>query len=251
MRSLIIAALLSATTAAVGEAQDFNWRDRIAAGKRLEIKGVNGGITAEPTTGSQVQVFAKKSARRSDPDEFTIEVIEHAGGVTICAVYPTPRGNRPNTCGPGEEGRMSTRNNDVTVEFTVKVPAGVRFIGRTVNGEITAKRLRADVEAYTVNGSIGVSTRGMARATTVNGSIDAQMGGGFSEPLEFETVNGGITLTVPANSGAELRRFEVLRGVIDLSIAPDNVSILVEARPAAGAADSETSLELRRLADGA
>ena len=185
--------------------EDFEWSGRVASGKSIEIKGVNGSITAEATTGSEVQVLARKTARKSDPDEVTIEVIEHADGVTLCAVYPTPRGSRPNECGPGEEGRMNTKNNDVSVAFTVKVPAGVRFIGRTVNGEIRATGLKADAEAYTVNGSIDVSTRGMVRAATVNGSIEAQMGTGVNEALEFETVNGGITLTVPAGSGAELR----------------------------------------------
>ena len=29
---------------------------------------------------------------------------------------------------------MNVRDNDVTVTFTVHVPAGVRFAGRTVNG---------------------------------------------------------------------------------------------------------------------
>ncbi len=185
-------------------AEDFKWSGRVAPGKSIEIKGVNGGISAEPSTGAQVEVVARKSGRKSDPDEVTIEVIEHAGGVTICAVYPTPRGDRPNECGPGEKGRMNTRNNDVQVEYTVRVPAGVRFIGRTVNGNIEARGLKADVEAYTVNGSIGLTTRGVARATTVNGSIDAEMGTASTDALEFETVNGGITLTVPAGSGAEL-----------------------------------------------
>jgi hypothetical protein len=156
-------------------------------------------------TGNEVKVEAKKSGRRSDPDEVTIEVIEHAGGVTLCAVYPTPRGERPNQCAPGEGGRMNTRNNDVRVEFTVQVPAGVGFVGRTVNGDIRAWGLKADAEAYTVNGSVQLSTRGTARATTVNGSIEAEMGTASSEALEFETVNGGITLTVPAGSGAEVR----------------------------------------------
>ncbi|MGH7730740.1 MAG: DUF4097 family beta strand repeat-containing protein [Candidatus Eiseniibacteriota bacterium] len=183
----------------------FEWSGRIAPGKSIEVKGVNGSIVAEAGTGSEVEVVAKKRARRSDPDEVTIEVIEHEGGVTLCAVYPTPRGSRPNACGPGEEGRMNTKNNDVTVEFTVRVPAGVGFVGRTVNGAIEARRLKGDVEAYTVNGSIGVTTRGVARATTVNGSIDAEMGATPGEALEFETVNGGITLTVPAGSGAEIR----------------------------------------------
>ena len=207
------AALLTAPAANAGRrddhrsvrsTEDFEWHGRIAAGKAIEVKGVNGGIVAEPSTGTEVEVVATKSARRSDPDEVKIEVIEHEDGVTICAVYPTPRGERPNECQPGEGGRMNTRNNDVQVEYTVRVPAGVRFIGRTVNGSVEARGLRADVEGYTVNGSVQISTRGVARASTVNGSIDAEMGTAFTEPLEFATVNGGITLIVPAGSGAEL-----------------------------------------------
>jgi hypothetical protein len=183
---------------------DFEWHGRLAAGKTIEVKGVNGGIVAEPTSGSQVEVTARKSARKSDPDRVKIEVIEHEDGVTICALYPSPPGDRPNECAPGGEGRMNTRNNDVKVEYRVKVPAGVRFVGRTVNGGIEARGLRADAEAYTVNGSIELTTRGVAHASTVNGSLDVEMGS-WDEPLEFETVNGGITLGIPANSGAELR----------------------------------------------
>lgn len=184
--------------------EDFEWHGRVSVGKAIEVKGVNGGIVAEPTTGSEVEVVARKSARRSDPEEVQIEVIEHADGVTVCAVYPTPRGQSANECRPGKGGRMSTKNNDVNVEFTVRVPSGVRFVGRTVNGSIEAHRLHADVEGHTVNGSVAISTDGIARATTVNGSIDAQMGAVLREDLEFETVNGGITLRVPAASAAEL-----------------------------------------------
>src|SRR5262249_18786769 len=153
----------------------------------------------------EVEVVATKTARRSDPEEVQIEVIEHAGGVTICAVYPTPRGERPNQCGPGDSGHMSTHNNDVNVEFTVRVPSAVRFMARTVNGGIQARGLAADAEGHTVNGSVVIETRGVARASTVNGSIDAEMGVVEGEPIEFETVNGGITLMMPARSAAELR----------------------------------------------
>src|SRR5262247_1419490 len=87
---------------------DFEWAGKIAAGKEIEIKGINGGIEVEAATGPEVRVTAEKSARKSDPDEVTIEVIEHEGGVTICAKYPTPRGERENECKPGDGGHMST-----------------------------------------------------------------------------------------------------------------------------------------------
>ena len=184
--------------------EDFEWRGHIATDKAIEVKGVNGGIVAEPTTGSEVEVVAHKKARKSDPEEVRIEVIEHPGGVTICALYPSPRGAPPNECKPGEGGRMNTHDNDVQVDFTVQVPAGVGFIGRNVNGDVMASGLKGDAEAYTVNGSIRLETRGNARASTVNGSIQAEMGVPAGDELEFESVNGGITVTMPAASGAEV-----------------------------------------------
>lgn len=193
--------------------EDFAWRGRVAAGKTIEVKGVNGGIVAEGTTGNEVVVTATKRARRSDPDDVQIEVIEHEDGITICAVYPTPRGERPNRCAPGEGGQMNTRNNDVNVEFRVRVPAGVRFAGRTVNGGITARGLGSDVEVATVNGGITVATRGHASAATVNGSIDVEMDRAPDEPLDFTTVNGGITIELPSRAGAEVRASTVNGGI--------------------------------------
>ena len=216
MRSLTIAALLSATTVAVGAAQDFNWHGRLAPGKRLEVKGVNGDVRAVLASGAEAVVNAAKHARRSDPDEVEIKVVEHEGGVTICAVYPTPRrARRENTCEPGHEWHSSTEDNDVTVDFEVQVPAGVEFDGRTVNGEMSAEGLKADVKAGTVNGSVRVTTTGLAEASTVNGSVYVQMGrADWSDELDFSTVNGGITLIMPANLNTEVRA-NTVNGDID------------------------------------
>jgi len=176
---------------------DFEWSWRLAAGKTIEIKGVNGDIDASPSSGAEVEVTAKKHARRSDPREVKIEVIEHQGGVTICAVYPGRWGER-NDCTPGERGHSHVHDNDVVVDFRVRVPAGIRFVGRTVNGEIYAAKLKGPVEGYTVNGSVSVSTEDIARATTVNGSLSVKVGASsWNDELEFSTVNGGITVTFP------------------------------------------------------
>ena len=101
---------------------------------------------------------------------------------------------------------MSTHDNDVKVDFTVRVPEGVKFIGKTVNGEVEAGSLASDVDANTVNGSIRISTSGYAEAHTVNGSIMASIGrANWSDGLEFRTVNGGITLDLPATLSTEVR----------------------------------------------
>ncbi|HEX6939009.1 MAG TPA: DUF4097 family beta strand repeat-containing protein [Longimicrobiales bacterium] len=188
-----------------GAAQDFTWRGRLDAGATLEVKGVNGDIQAVAAEGDEVVVDAVKHGRRSDPDQVEIVVVEHGGGVTICAVYPTHPGDRPNECAPGGGGRLNARENDVRVDFTVRVPAGVRLAARTVNGEIEATRLGGDVVATTVNGDVEVSTTGLVEAQTVNGSIDASLArADWTDELEFKTVNGSITVALPADVDADV-----------------------------------------------
>ncbi len=182
---------------------EFRWQGQIAAGKTLEIKGVNGNVRAEPGSNGQAEVTAIKRGRRSDPKSVEIRVIEHGGGVTICAVYPGDAGH-PNECRPGEGGRMNTKNNDVSVDFSVHLPTGVRFIGRTVNGQVESSALKGEVEAYTVNGNVHVSTSGYAQGSTVNGSITASLGSSdWTHPVRFETVNGSVTLELPSGTNAQ------------------------------------------------
>jgi hypothetical protein len=186
-------------------AEDFHWQGTVGAGGAIEIKGVNGGIDATGAPGRQIEVTAIKKARRSDPAGVEIKVVEHPGGVTICAVYPNPAG-APNECAPGAGGRMQVKNNDVNVEFKVKVPAGVRFVGRTVNGGIDATDLPTDAEAYTVNGGVSVKAGGTIRAETVNGGVDASFGrADWTGEIRLKTVNGGIDVSLPDDAGAELR----------------------------------------------
>jgi hypothetical protein len=204
MRSLRLTILLTVPLALSAAASDFTWNGRIAPGQSIEIKGVNGFVRAERANGIEARVTADKTGHRSDPNGVQIQVVPHADGVTICAVYPSGE-SRPNECKPGSGGRMNTHNNDVKVEFTVLVPPGVRFIGRTVNGNVEADSLGADTEVHTVNGKVRVSTTGAAEAHTVNGSITASMGAkGWSRPLEFHTVNGSITVELPAAASAQV-----------------------------------------------
>lgn len=197
------AALASAVHGVVARQPDFRWQGRIERGKTIEVRGVNGDIRAERASGDAVEVTAVKHARRSDPESVTIEVVPHGDGVTICAVYPSRRAS-PNECRPGGGGQ-SVRNNDVVVEFTVRVPEGVRLVAASVNGEIEVRDLASEAVVSTVNGSVDVSTTGLARASTVNGSIVAALGrADWTGDLEFTTVNGSITVEMPQGLGAEL-----------------------------------------------
>ncbi len=187
-------------------ADDFQWRGTVQPGGTIEVKGVNGDVTAMTGSGPDVEVTAQRTARRNNPQEVRLDVVEHAGGVTICAVYPSKDASRPNECRPGTEGRMNVQNNDVSVRFVVRVPAGVRFAGRTVNGDVDAQELHGPVTIATVNGSTTFSTASYGEASTVNGSIRGVMGSAaWNDDLTFHTVNGSITLDLPPDLAAEVR----------------------------------------------
>jgi Putative adhesin len=214
--SVFIVAATFVVVAAPALAQsDFHWNGRLAPGQTIEIKGVNGTVQASAANSNEVEVTATKSARRSNPADVRIDVVPHGGGVTICAVYPDVPGREPNRCEPGSGGHSNTRDNDVKVNFTVRVPAGVGFVGRTVNGGVEIDSLQGDAEAHTVNGSVRIAAAGLVRATTVNGSITATGGRtDWTDAAHFKTVNGDIRLTVPAYLNAELRA-ETVNGSID------------------------------------
>jgi hypothetical protein len=199
----------------VAQQDEFHWRGRLAAGETITIRGVHGDIRALPASGGEVEVSAVKHARRDDPEEVEIEVVPHDGGVTICAVYPAPRRRAPNECLPGGEGRNNTSDNDVQVDFTVRVPRGVHFAGKTVQGDVTVDSLAGNVEAQSVNGDVEVSTTGYAEASSVNGTIRATLGrADWTGTLEFSSVNGGITVVLPADVSAAVEASTV-NGSID------------------------------------
>ena len=134
---LAVFAVAAAPVLAGAAQEEFRWTGKVAAGQAIEIKGVNGGITATGSAGGDVEVTAIKKGRKSDPTEVKVEVVEHAGGVTICAVYPSA--GAPNECAPGKGGRMQVRDNDVNVEFRV-TGAG----GRALRGPHRERRHRGE-----------------------------------------------------------------------------------------------------------
>ena len=212
---------------------EFRWNGPIAPGQTVEIKGINGRITAEAGAGNEVQVLALKSSRRTDVNSVQVKVVQHSRGVTICALYPNEAGDVQdcdNESGQRERSRnFNIKNNDVNVDFTVKVPAQVSFVGKTVNGEISATQLSGNVVAKTVNGGIRISTTGYAEASTVNGQISARMGNAqWSNTANFSTLNGEINLDLPANLSADVEA-ETLNGQIN-SDFPINVTTLKDRR---------------------
>lgn len=193
LRNLLLVAVALALVPAVASARwvyetatEFHFSGAAGTGRVIEIKGVVGDVVAEPSSNGEVEVVAvKKSATQADTSRVKLEVTDHAHGTTVSAVYPE-----------GDRG-------GVTVNFHVRVPPGVRFVGRTANGKVAATRLLGPVEAHTVNGDIDIHTSGEATADTVNGSITARLDS-KAAAASLKTVNGNVTVNVAPDTAAVL-----------------------------------------------
>jgi hypothetical protein len=217
MHRLLVAFVLASLVPALGSAQDrregtnddFHWTGQLGAGRWLVVKNLNGSIRVEPASGDRAEVVGEKRWRRGDPDDVQFKVVKFGRNdenVLICALW-----SEDDQCdeeGYGGRGRGRHRHNsgDVSVQFTVKLPAGVKVDVSTVNGDVDVSGARAEVAAHTVNGGVEtVTSVGPVNAGTVNGDVDVRIDRlTGDDDLEFNTVNGSVTVTLPADFSGEV-----------------------------------------------
>jgi hypothetical protein len=153
--------------------EEMRWQGWVPNGQLVEINNVHGNVRAEAADGDEIEVVALKRGS-GDPELVAIQVVEHKGGITICAVYPNADSGRPFDCRPSHGGGYRVASDsgsethirwdnggggdvvltDLRVDFTIRLPKRLRFIGRTVEGEVSAHMLEEDVEAHSVRGDV-------------------------------------------------------------------------------------------------
>jgi len=171
--------------------EEMRWHGWIPGGQVVEINNVLGNVRAEEATGDEVEVIALKHGT-GDPAHVAIEVVEHKGGVTICAVYPSADPAHPFECRPSHGGGFrraaasdseahirwdnggggDVRLTDLSVDFVVRLPKRLRFIARTIDGEVSANLPDQDVEAHAVRGDVN------AEMNADGGDVHAETGMG-------------------------------------------------------------------------
>ena len=177
------------------EPEAFTWSGRVPDGRWIMIRNLNGPIEVLPGTSDRVEVIASRHTRRGDPEFVRFEVKKYGPGeqdVLVCALW----GERATCDESGYRSRFSgyTRDNEVNVEFKVRVPRNVKVAAYSVNGEVRVRDVTSEVDVETTNGSVTVSsTSGPVNARTTNGSVRVTMGRfDLKSDLTFETTNGSV-----------------------------------------------------------
>jgi hypothetical protein len=190
------AALMSAPAAAQRlEREAFTWAGRIPEGRWIIVRNLRGSIEVTRGGGDKVEVIATRRTRRGDPDYVRFDVRKFGGdeNVLICALW----GENSDCSEDMYRTRTSTRGsttNDVIVDFSVRVPRGIRVRVQTVNGDIRVEDAAAEVHAEGVNGNVTVtSVGGPVNARTTNGHVRATITKlDPKHDLQFSTTNGSV-----------------------------------------------------------
>jgi hypothetical protein len=194
----------SACRAEGPEAGDSNWswQGDVAAGQWIRVRNTNGTVRVEPGTAREVEVRATKRWKGRRPQEVSFVAERSGSDVTVCALWGS--GDDCDSRERHGDGRAWWRRlffprNSVSVDFVVRVPAGVKVEASSVNGAVTIDGATSDVVAETVNGAIKARTlSGALTAETVNGAISATIDSLVSTgDISLETVNGAVALELP------------------------------------------------------
>jgi hypothetical protein len=195
----------------------WTYRAQLSSGQLLSVRNMRGSITVEAARGDSLEVTAVKTFSGSDPGSVRVVTVPTSDGVAICALWgDRDEGGR---CGPGDDYKAgNAHDNDVGVQFTVRLPRGVRIRATTVTGAVRVTGATAPVVAGSVDGSVVAETmQGPVQAYSVNGSVLATVRGfGDTGAVKLTTVNGSVTLELPAELDAT-----VSANTINGSIASD------------------------------
>ena len=189
----------------------------------LWIRNIRGSVTVEPIKGDSVQIVAVKSYHSSDTARVRLIAVPSEGGLTVCALWP---GSRSDCTAEGEYKTGGPGRSDVAVDFTVRLPRGVRLdantiLGdihvagasaplkiRTVSGDVDVETAEGPVNVGSVNGDVHARVRGFADTggvsiTTVNGSVTSELPTALDADVEAHTINGSISSDYPLTPGAK------------------------------------------------
>lgn len=172
-----------------------NWP---AAGvEQVRVCGVDGSISVEASATSEISLLATA--------EGDLEVKK---GQENDGLFQTALEGDTLRIGCSEKKNRKRWNvnflwndDDVEIDYVLKVPPTVSLSATTVNGRIATRGIDGATRATSVNGTIDVETAGTheLRVSTVNGRVKAKFTREFSG-AKFTSVNGGVEATFPENA---------------------------------------------------
>jgi DUF4097 and DUF4098 domain-containing protein YvlB len=189
--------------------ESFDQTHAFRPNSSLTVENVNGDVIISTWDKEEIRVTGEKSAE-TDAElkqiDLRIELADSSASLKVKL--------------PKRTGKWFGSTIRAAVRFEIMVPASTRIeqVG-CVNSSIKLDGIRGPVVARSVNG--GISARGLggdADLHTVNGSVDVAFAAvAAGQKLSIETVNGGVRVHVPKDSGLDVD-ISTVNGGIDCDL---------------------------------
>ena len=147
---------------------------------RVSVSNVSGDIKVTASPGDDVTIEAVKRTRgdRSQLASVQITVDDRPGRVEVRTEYDGDRSFR-------------NRNIDVSVDYTIAVPATATVDVKSISGNVTVTGVQGVVHAETVSGTVRTSATPKLTAKTVSGDLELVSAPADAD-LTATTISGNI-----------------------------------------------------------
>lgn len=176
---------------------------------RLDVDATpNGGISIIGWDRNEVLVRARIDAWGDTDSEARSNLTQ----VQVLTAGSVVKADGPRS---GMLGKLGGQQN-WSVSYEVFTPRKMDLKMNSVNGGITVDSVKGNIRFDTVNGGITLrAVNGTVKGETVNGGVNVDIAGSRweGEGLQVETVNGGVTLSLPTNFAAEIQARTVNGGM--------------------------------------
>ncbi|GAB5537463.1 MAG: hypothetical protein Rubg2KO_37120 [Rubricoccaceae bacterium] len=157
----------------------------------------NGGVKVTAWDRDEIEVVARIQAQAPTESEARqlVEATRIETGRTVRAISPDT------------DSRTGRQHSWVSTSFEVRVPRSTDLDLKALNGGISVEGVQGEIRAETINGGISIhKAAGDVRARTTNGGVSVGLAGGAwdGSGLDVETVNGGISISIPNDYSADL-----------------------------------------------
>ena len=192
-------------------AADFKWEKALPAGSMVSLHNISGDVRVSPSTSGKVEVTGIKRGRF--PEDVTLEVVEGARGITVCAMNR----NMDQECDDGglrsrDDRRRGWRDrdrdwDDASIDIVVKIPKDMVVSAGSVSGDVTLDGAEGRIRASSVSGEVSIraARATSVRATSVSGDVDVRIENLSGDgDLNFNSVSGNVTAELPKAIDADV-----------------------------------------------
>jgi hypothetical protein len=201
----VLVLLSSASNAAEGISEQKTWQQSYpvsVSSPRLFVRNIWGNVTVR--VGEATEIAVTVNEHREAP---TSALLEQSKTLIRLELETTGEGVSMIVGNPDRTERHTDmcRGCRVEYQFEIAVPAGTHVdVGTVTDGRVEITGVRGAVNASNVNGPVRVrDLNDCANIESVNGALDVVFARAPSEDCSLKTINGRITVGLPANAGLD------------------------------------------------